>query len=92
MKTTVVNIKDSDYDVLIDRKSIFGNPFVIGKDGTRDEVIAMFREWVHTRPDLILEIKKLKGKILGCHCFPKNCHGNVIAEIADSIIDEEFEL
>lgn len=89
--TTVVNVRKSEYDVLIDRKTIFGNPFVIGKDGTRDEVINMFREWVVTQPELIKEIKKLKGKVLGCHCRPdKKCHGDVIAEIADSIVDEEF--
>ena len=92
MKTTVVNIKHDDYDVLVDRRTIFGNPFVIGKDGNRTEVIEKYRVWIYDQPDLIKEIKKLKGKVLGCHCRPKHaCHGDIIAEIADSIIDEEFE-
>lgn len=91
MKTTVVNVKHDDCDVLVDRQTIFGNPFIIGKDGNRAEVIEKYREWIYDQPDLIKEIKKLKGKVLGCHCIPKNCHAIIIAEIADSIIDEEFE-
>ena len=90
MKTTVVNCDKDDYDVLIDRRTIFGNPFVIGKDGNRTEVIRKFEEWVYTQPILIKEIKKLKGKKLGCHCVPKNCHGYIIAKIADSIFEEDF--
>ena len=28
--------------------------------------------------------KELKGKILGCWCSPYACHGEVLAEIANS--------
>jgi len=28
--------------------------------------------------------RELRGKILGCHCKPKACHGDILAEIADS--------
>jgi hypothetical protein len=30
---------------------------------------------------------KLKGKILGCHCKPLACHGDVIAEYLNSLDD-----
>ena len=83
--TIAVNVKTDDYDILVDRTTIFGNPFKIGKDGTRNEVIDMFEEWVYTQPEL------LKGKRLGCHCKPKKCHADILAKIANSIIDEEFE-
>ena len=36
------------------------------------------------RPRLIVEVLKLKGKVLGCHCKPEACHCDVLAEIADS--------
>jgi hypothetical protein len=46
--TTVVNRKQTQaYDVYIGRPTLFGNPFRVGTDGTRDEVIAKFRTWFH---------------------------------------------
>lgn len=36
---TVVNKYKEEYDIYIGRGSRWGNPFVIGKDGTREEVI-----------------------------------------------------
>lgn len=88
MVTRVVHCKQSDYDVYIGRRSDgngeWGNPFKIGEDGNRGEVIQKYREWVHGQPDLILKIKnELKDKTLGCWCKPKCCHGDVLAEIAD---------
>jgi len=44
--TVVVNMKTDPYDVRIDRKSRWGNPFIIGKDGTREEVIERHRVWL----------------------------------------------
>lgn len=86
--TTVVNKKVDDYDVYIGRGSIFGNPYVIGRDGTREEVIARYeKEWF---PFLLrdkifaAEVKKLKGKRLGCFCSPNHCHGDVIAKYLDN--------
>jgi hypothetical protein len=39
----VVHCKREPYDVYIGRPSKWGNPFQIGRDGTRDEVIAKYR-------------------------------------------------
>jgi hypothetical protein len=81
----VVHCKKEQYDVYIGRPSKWGNKFEIGKDGTRDEVIEKFREWLLSQPELVAECKReLKGKILGCWCAPKlRCHGEVLAEIAN---------
>lgn len=80
----VVHCKKSAYDVYIGRPSIWGNPFTIGKDGDRDTVIRKYREWIATRPDLIERAKKeLRGKRLACWCRPQECHGDVLAEIAN---------
>ncbi len=59
MATTVVNLRKELYDVYIGRPSEFGNPFRIGVDGDRDEVIEKFKEWIKTRPHIIEKAKKL---------------------------------
>jgi hypothetical protein len=84
METRVVHCKKEPYDVYIGRPSKWGNPFTIGKDGTRDEVLEKYARWFLSRPDLIEQARKeLKGKVLGCWCAPKTCHGHVIAEVID---------
>jgi hypothetical protein len=83
MHPLVVHCKKSDYDIYIGRPYRFGNPFVIGKDGNRDEVIEKYRDWLMNRPDLLKDIPTLKGKVLGCWCAPKRCHGDILAELAN---------
>ena len=83
MPTTVVHCKKSKYDVYIGRPSKWGNPFAIGKDGTREEVIQKYRAWLLTRPELMNSIHELKDKILACWCHPQACHGDVLAELAN---------
>ena len=84
MKTRVVHCKRDKYNVYIGRPSKWQNPFKIGKDGTRLEVIEKFRDYAMNNPKLIKEAKKeLRGKILGCWCRPKVCHGDVWIEIVD---------
>jgi Domain of unknown function (DUF4326)/SNF2-related domain len=81
--TRVVNCRYERYDVYIGRPGPFGNPWVLGRDGTRDQVIAWYEAWVRTQPALLDQIRGLRGLILGCHCKPQPCHGDVIARIAD---------
>lgn len=70
--------------IYIGRPSKWGNPFGIGKHGTRDEVIAKYEEWVRKQPRLMAALHELKGKILVCWCKPKACHGDVLAKMADA--------
>ena len=79
----VVHCKKAPYDVYIGRPSKWDNPFVIGKHGTRDEVIQRYREWLMSQPELLAEVKTLKGKVLGCYCAPAACHGDVLSELAN---------
>lgn len=81
----VVNIKNEEYyDVNVGRQSIFGNPFIIGIHGNRDEVIDKFEEYLLSNPKLMEEVKtKLKGKVLGCSCSPLRCHGDVLFKYAN---------
>jgi hypothetical protein len=71
--------------VYIGRPSKWGNPFEIGKDGTRNEVILLYQEWITAQPTKIAEAKReLAGKDLICFCSPKSCHGDILLEIANT--------
>lgn len=71
--------------VYIGRPSKWGNPFCIGTDGTRDQVIAKYRAWLVERPALIAAAKReLRGKDLLCFCAPLACHGDVLHELANA--------
>jgi hypothetical protein len=80
----VVHCKRAAFDVYIGRPTLWGNPFVIGKDGTRADVVRKYRAWIESRPDMIAKAKaELCGKVLACWCSPHACHGDVLAEIAN---------
>lgn len=86
-KTSIVNINNASYDVYCGRPGPFGNPFKEDVDGTKNEVIEKYKYWM-----LLPEQKKLResmieldGKVLGCHCFPKKCHVEIIIEIIESL-------
>jgi hypothetical protein len=78
--TNPVHCKRASYDVYIGRPSKWGNPFSIGKDGTREEVIGKYRDYLIHHPTLYGELSTLKGKVLGCWCAPLPCHGDVLIE------------
>jgi uracil-DNA glycosylase family 4 len=76
--------RSSPHDVYIGRPSKWGNPFKIGQDGTRDEVIQKFRTYLYADQVLREQCREeLNGKVLACHCAPLACHGAVLAEIAN---------
>ena len=82
--TRVVHCKREPYDVYIGRPSKWGNPFKIGVDGTREEVIEKYRNYIQNSP-LLEYIQELKGKTLGCYCKPAACHGDILAELVEEI-------
>lgn len=96
MNTKVVNLKNSKYDVYIGRGSIFGNPYS-HKSGTkakfivknRREAIEKYKEYFYKRletdADFLIKVASLKGKILGCFCFPLPCHGDIIKSFLDEL-------
>lgn len=83
MTTKVVNKKYEKFDVYIGRPSIWGNPFLIGRDGDRDEVVDKYKDYLISNPKLMSKILELDGKTLGCFCKPKRCHGDVIVELIE---------
>lgn len=88
----IVNKHHGKSGEYIGRGSPLGNPFVIGKDGSREQVIAKYRVWLNEQimrknPVVLDELNRLgnkaideKGLALQCFCYPKPCHGEVIKE------------
>lgn len=64
--------------VRIDRKTDWGNPFEIPKHGNRDQVCDAYAEHLAASPDLLARLPELRGKVLGCWCYPERCHGDEI--------------
>lgn len=74
--------------VRIDRGTRYGNPFVMGEDGDRDEVCDAYeRHYLPHKPSIEqrIEAGELSGKVLVCHCYPERCHGNCLADAANSV-------
>lgn len=90
IQTTVVNKYASQYDIYIGRGSKWGNPFVMkdNNDDERSRVCEEYRNWIlyGDGRHLLKDLHELKGKCLGCFCKPKECHGDILAELANSDI------
>jgi Domain of unknown function (DUF4326) len=87
--TTVVH-KKHPHDVYIGRPSVWGNPFVVGRDGVRGECVEKYEDWILTQPNLLARLPELKDKVLGCWCKPRPCHGDVLAKLADKLNDRRL--
>ena len=81
--SNVVHCKRAKYDVYIGRPSKWGNPFSIGKDGDRSQVIRKYEAWIVQQPKLLACLSELDGKILGCWCKPAACHGDVLVKLIE---------
>jgi len=69
--------------VYIGRGGRWGNPFVIGEDGSRAEVIAKYRQMLLGSPAMLDRLDELRGKDLVCWCAPQACHGDILLELAN---------
>lgn len=96
-RTTVVNVRRDEFDYYIGRAmpgraaSPFANPFRIGPDGSREQVIERYRGWLTGQPELLARLPELKGKRLGCWCKPAACHGDVLVELLEGAPPEAPE-
>lgn len=86
----IVHCKKNQYDVYIGRPSKWGNPFTHIKNkntkaefivSTRKEAIEKYQEWIILQPELLNDLSELDGKVLGCWCFPKFCHGDILIQL-----------
>lgn len=81
----VVNLKTwKGAHIYCGRPSPLGNPFHIGRDGDRQEVIEKYRRWlwekIKTNDAAVVDsIRSLKpDSVLGCWCHPLPCHCDII--------------
>jgi hypothetical protein len=58
------------------------NPFKVGRDGTREEVIAKYERHL-LDSGLIHDAHELAGKDIACWCAPEPCHGDVLVRLAN---------
>ncbi|MTJ94210.1 MAG: DUF4326 domain-containing protein [Desulfovibrio sp.] len=72
--------------IRIMRPSKWGNPFVIGRDGDRNTVLARYREWLWAEINAgrvrLPDLAGLDGAALVCCCAPKPCHGEILLAAA----------
>ena len=72
-------------DIRIDRKTKWGNPYPLPYDtpSLRSTVIQKYEVWVKQQiAEGKLDIDELAGATrLGCHCKPKECHGDVLVRL-----------
>ena len=73
--------KEHGLFVRIDRMTQWGNMFVLGEDGDRDAVCDLYRARIVRQLKLMEQLDTLRGKVLGCHCYPNRCHGNELVEL-----------
>ena len=68
--------------IYIGRGSMWGNKFVIGVDGTRDEVCDKHEQhlWKQIQDGVISleQLAALEGHNLICFCAPCRCHGHTL--------------
>jgi uncharacterized phage-like protein YoqJ len=94
METRLVNInKTKKFDTYIGRAGrgydgYFGNPFRLEDfGGDRESCLTAYKKYFYARLakdlDFRKHIQQLRGKTLGCFCWPDLCHGEVIVEHLD---------
>lgn len=94
--TRVVNINKEPFDIFIGRGrgSKWGNPYTHISDRatlasfivpTREEAIEAYRGYLLSNKELMDSLFELDGKVLGCFCKPKSCHGDIIIEVLNRL-------
>lgn len=73
--------------MVVARPTRWGNPFVIGRDGSREETVARYRAALE-RGELAVSVAavraELAGRDLACWCaLDVACHADVLLDIAN---------
>ncbi len=71
--------------VRVDRRSEWGNPFKLHSEAERDTVCDRYAAYLSDRPALLERVAELRGRVLGCWCCPKRCHGDHLAALANGV-------
>ncbi len=92
--------------VKVDRTTPWGNPFVVGRDGAREECVRLHRallaglicvtakapaaDQMTHRAYVFDHIHELRGRDLACWCGPGPCHADTLLECAAVAIEAAF--
>ena len=78
----------------IGRGSVHGNKFVIGRDGTRDDVCEAhdrdLADEIQRKGPKARDIDALRGMDVICFCAPHRCHGDTLVALAAMSDDERM--
>lgn len=91
---------ENEFDVRVDRKTIFGNPFRINDESERDQMLDKYEEYFHERvkndPEFrdaanhLVDLYKKHGKLnFFCWCYPKRCHSETIRAYILSAVNSQ---
>jgi hypothetical protein len=84
-KNFVVNKRIDPYDIYIGRGSKWGNQFKLSDYAyDRDYVLELYHDWFLSNRELLRDLHELTGKVLGCYCYPKKCHGDILARMSNN--------
>ncbi len=88
--------------IKVDRSAPWGNPFVVGRDGTREECVRLHRallvgyvcatvradfgEQLAHRAYVLDHIHELRGRDLACWCGPGPCNADTLLEVAAALV------
>ena len=90
----VVNKYSSDFDINIQRGTIWGNPFTVEEYG--ENAIPMFKEYfinmIKSKLITRSHLEVLRGQRLGCTCSPRPCHGDIIASVVNKVFKDNLSI
>lgn len=79
----------------------FANPFYLYNEKDRDKIYDMYEKAfkgyyimsVNTRDIIHIDVTLdlMKDKKIACWCFPKKCHADLLAKLADMSYQERWE-
>ena len=82
----IYNIKNTTPEdaILVDRRTSWGNPFIMKTENDRNYVCDQFELYALKRliqePDWLIP---LRGKSLICWCAPRRCHAETLMRLAN---------
>ncbi|MEB8476667.1 MULTISPECIES: DUF4326 domain-containing protein [Acidithiobacillus] len=99
MTHAILNTKTDDcrHAAYVARPSPLGNPYAIGPDGDRGQVIERYRAWLDARvkerdPVVCTSLLGItQNQALACHCAPLPCHAEVIADLLNDGIQDRLK-
>lgn len=104
-KTTLINMRNNptdEVDFYIGDKtdstnfevSQFRNPFdkaEKGRDGAVTHYMIYFYRRYLSEVEFRESVHGLEGKTLGCWCYPRRCHGEVIVDLLNRYVEDDLD-